>query len=315
MSTTERQRPAPSSAPLAQQAAAANHPVNLRTSLHDQVSSLLLSCLWLMGFVTVLMFLLWLTTRFVWSTPPVPLEMLQDVGGGGSGDSVSEEDAEFEEPAADEAADFKEPDPEQSLAMLTDVVNNQIELMETAARRSGTGNGEGNAQGDGRGKGPGGPGTEDGIPAWERWEIRMSGKNMTEYAKQLDFFKIELGVAGGSSNKVDYVSNVSRNTPTVRSGDPKDEKRIRFLQRNGELREADRQLAQKAGVNITKRIVFQFYPKETYDALLALENQKMRPYGIKDVRRTVFGIRPQGAGFEFYVIDQELRVGATPSGT
>jgi len=287
--------------------------VQLKTSLHDQVSSMLLSVLWLMGFITFLMFLLWLTTRFVWNTPPVPVEILEDVGGGGSGEAMSEEDAEFEEPAADEAEDFKEPDPEQSLTMLTEVVNNQIELMETAARRSGTGNGQGTGTGDGRGAGPGGPGTSDGVPAWERWEIRLSPKNTTEYAKQLDFFKIELGVAGGGSNKVDYISNLSKPTPTVRSGDPKDEKRIRFLQRTGELREADRQLAQKAGVNVTKRIVFQFYAQETYDALLRLENQKMQPYRIKDVRRTIFGVRPQGAGYEFFVIDQELQVGATPA--
>ena len=74
--------------------------------------------------------------------------------------------------------------------------------------------------GDGRGKGPGGPGTSDGIPAYERWEIRMSAANLDEYAKQLDFFKVEIGVAGGGSPNVDYVSNLAAAKPTVRVGDP-----------------------------------------------------------------------------------------------
>ncbi len=288
--------------------------VHLKRSLHDQVSGMMLSALWFLGFIVLLMFLVWLTSRFVWTRPPVPVMVLEDVGGGGSGASAEAGAQEFDEPAPDEAEEFKEPDPEQTLTMLTEIVATSVDLLDTAARNAGSGKGEGTGQGDGRGKGPGGPGTSDGVPAWERWEVRLSPKNLGEYAKQIDFFKIELGVAGGGSPVVDYVTNVSRAKPTVRAGDPKAETRIRFMQRTGELREADRSLADKAGVKIQGRVVFQFYPKEVYDNLLRLEHEKLATGGpnrrIKDVRRTIFGVRPQGNGYEFYVIDQELRIGA-----
>ena len=282
----------------------------LKSNPHDRVSGTVLAILWLLGFITFLMFLVWLTTRFTWVSKPVPVEFLEDVGGGGSGVSADAGEQEFEEPLPDEAEEFKEPDPEQTLTMLTDLVATQIDLLDTAAKKAGSGSGEGSGVGDGRGKGPGGPGTSDGIPAWERWEVRLAAKNTTEYTAQLDFFKIELGVVGGGSDVVDYISNLSRAKPTVRTGSPKEEKRIRFLHRSSELRDQDRQLAVKAGLNPKGRVVFQFYSEEMYRSLLALEHQKMGPnHKIRDVRRTVFGIRPQGSGFEFFVIDQEYRIG------
>ena len=168
------------------------------------------------------------------------------------------------------------------------------------------GKGEGTGTGDGRGKGPGGPGTSDGIPAHERWEIRMSAANVDEYARQLDFFKVELGVVGGGNSNVDYISNLSSPNPTVRVGDPKDERRLRFLHRSGELRAGDRELAAKAGVKTDGRVVFQFYGENTYRSLLGLENVKKGSRRIKDIRRTVFGVRPAARGqYEFYVIEQQ----------
>src|SRR5205823_11218614 len=167
------------------------------------------------------------------------------------------------------------------------------------------GSGEGTGTGDGRGKGPGGPGTSDGIPAYERWEIRMSADNLGEYAKQLDFFKVELGVAGGGNPNVDYISNLSAAKPTVRVGDPKSEHRLRFLQRAGELRAADRLLAAKASVKTDGRVVFQFYSESMYRNLLALEAAHKGNRRLKDVRRTVFGVRAHSGQYEFYVVDQQ----------
>jgi hypothetical protein len=116
---------------------------------------------------------------------------------------------------------------------------------------------------------------------------------------------VELAVAGGGSPNVDYVSNLSAASPTVRTGDPKDEHRLRFLHRSGELRAGDRQLAEKAGVRTEGRIVFQFYDQATYRLLLGLEAAAKGNRRIKDVRRTVFGVRSAGGKYEFYVIEQQ----------
>ena len=75
-------------------------------------------------------------------------------------------------------------------------------------------------------------------------------------------------MAGGGNPNVEYISNLSAPRPTVRIGDPKKENRLRFLHRSGELRQADRRLAAKAGVKTDGRVVFQFYDQGTYGQLL-----------------------------------------------
>jgi hypothetical protein len=282
--------------------------LELKESRYDQVSSLLVSLLVLLGLITSLMFIIWLSTRLFWQRPPVAVQMLEDVGGGSSGDNLTAAEPEFEEPLPEEVP-LTEPPVEDTFESISTVVN-EVPPPEDI-EPSGYGRGEGNGVGDGRGPGPGGPGTSDGIPAWERWEIRMHAGDSNAYAKQLDFFKVELGVAGGGNPNVTYVSKFTQAKPAVRTGAPKDEKRLRFLHQSGELRAADRAIVAKAGVNPEGKVVFQFYPDETYKQLLTLENIKMGKRRIIEVRKTVFGVREKGAGYEFYIISQEYRDGTT----
>jgi hypothetical protein len=194
---------------------------------------------------------------------------------------------------------------ESTIEAISAVVTAEAVELDALEGDTSVGRGEGTGTGDGRGPGPGGPGTSDGIPAWERWEVRMSAKSVDEYARQLDFFKVELGVAGGGSPNVEYITNLSAAKPTVRIGDPKDERRLNFLHRSGELRAADRQLAARAGVQTDGRIVFQFYSPEMYTNLLTLENIHKGDRRIKEVRKTIFGLRGTAGRYEFYVIDQQ----------
>src|SRR5262245_39020287 len=277
----------------------------LRASRYDQVASMLVATLLVLGTVTLLMFLIWLSSRITWETPAVPVTVLEDVGGGGSGQVLGSEQ-QFEEPSPSEVREVATGVPvEQSLDSIATVVATKAPEFDAVYGSPSLGKGEGTGTGDGRGKGPGGPGTSDGIPAYERWEIRMSAANLDEYSKQLDYFKVELGVVGGGSPNVEYVSNLSTARPTVRVGDPKSERRLRFLHRSGELRAGDRQLAAKAGVKTDGRVVFQFYNDATYRSLLALEAERKGNRRVKDVRRTVFGVRAVRGQYEFYVIDQQ----------
>ena len=280
------------------------HARALRLSRYDQVAGLLLSSLLVLGVATLVLFLIWLSTRVTWKTQAVPVTVLEDVGGGGSGTVLGSEQ-QFEEPSPTEV---RQPTAEvsvaQSLDSIATVVAAKAPDFDAIYGSPSLGKGEGTGIGDGRGKGPGGPGTSDGIPAYDRWEIRMSAANIDEHAKQLDFFKVELGVVGGGSPNVDYISNLSSPSPTVRVGNPKDEHRLRFLHRTGELRAGDRELAAKAGVKTDGRVVFQFYSEDTYRSLLALEAAKKGARRIKDIRLTVFGVRPVRGQYEFYVIEQ-----------
>jgi hypothetical protein len=275
-------------------------------SRYDMVSGLLLAAIVFVGFLTTMMFLIWLSSQIFWVAPAVPVMVLEDVGGGGSGSTLGSGPQDFEEPSPEELQEIEEePITEESILAITSVVSTEVNELDALEGDTSIGQGEGTGTGDGRGPGPGGPGTSDGIPAWERWEVRMTAKNLDEYARQLDFFKVELGVAGGGNPNVEYISNLAAAKPTVRIGNPKDEKRLNFLHRTGELRAADRQLAAKAGVQTDGRVVFQFYAPETYTNLLTLENIRMGSRRIKEVRKTIFGVRGTAGRYEFHVIDQQ----------
>ena len=57
------------------------------------------------------------------------------------------------------------------------------------------------------------------------------------------------------------------------------------------------------------RVVFQFYNQKMYDNLLLLENIRKGQRRIKEVRKTIFGVRGTAGRYEFFVIDQ-LYMGA-----
>jgi hypothetical protein len=211
---------------------------------------------------------------------------------------------EFEEPNPEEINEVLDPPIEQTLESIASVVSTEAPQLDAVEGSTSLGSGEGDGTGDGRGKGPGGPGTEDGIPAYERWEVRMSATSLDEYARQLEFFGVELGVAGGGNPNVEYISKLTAPKPDVRRGDPKAEKRLRFLHRSGELRQADRQLAARAGVQTDGRVVFQFYSEQMYKTLLQLEYDRKGKRTISQVRKTIFGVRGTGGRYEFFVIEQ-----------
>lgn len=257
------------------------------------------------------MALAWYSTR-MWIPQPLAVQigLPPDVGGkpGGIGDGIGERTVaqEFDEPAATES-----PTPEPKIPTLDAIslAASQPEVLaefNVGERSSLKGKGKGNKNGDGDDDTEG-PGTEPGVPAWERWEVRLNAATTDEYARQLDFFQIELAVAGGGNSEVIYISQVAAARPHVRTGNPRDEQRLRFMHRSGTLRDADRTLAAKAGVDTEGKVVAQFYSRDMYQTLLALETTARGSRSISDVRRTIFGVKETAGRFEFYVISQEFR--------
>ena len=287
-------------------------PATLGVSTYDQVSGLLIAVLAALAAVVALTFIVWWSSRIYLPRPTMPPVAIQDVGGGtgpSGGSRDGNGDQEFVEPAANEIPPAVEPRLEESLQEAISLAAAQQEMPELDLRETklprGAKVGEGHS-------GPRGPvdreGSPDGIPAWGRWEVRFDAPTVAEYSRQLDFFQIELGIVGGGSRVVTYVNTVSAEKPTVRTGDPKDEKRLRFTHRDNELREADRQLVQKAGVDPSGKIVCQFYSQQMYDKLLLLENIHKGPSRrITQVRLTTFGIRQVGDQYELFVVSQEYR--------
>lgn len=144
------------------------------------------------------------------------------------------------------------------------------------------------------------------IPRHERWEIRFPpGNSIESYTRQLDYFKIEMGVIGGEDH-ITYLTNLSNPKPKTRPGFATDDSRLYLVWQRGEMREADEQLAQRAGVRTAGKVLAHFLPAEVETELARLEEAFAKQLNIAKVGRTVFGIRSAGGDtFRFYVIEQK----------
>jgi hypothetical protein len=279
---------------------------------------------------------MWLTRRLSIVHLAVPVELIEYSGYGGRGDHAAGfgRDAELGEPGmepGEEGGDAGEPSMEASLAAVAQVVTSQaaaldsmLAAMPSSATSSavgegaggnpvgggtGVGWGKGKGIGDSRKPGPLGEGPEELIPPWERWEIRFSTTGSQVYARQLDFFKIELGAIGGGKAEVDYAYNLAKGKPDHRTGKPDQEDRIYMTWRDtrGPIAAFDRELMQRAGVPIARRTILQFLPKDVEKLLATMEFQNAKGRDPRTFLKTVFGVREAGGKYEFHVIEQRFR--------
>jgi hypothetical protein len=138
-----------------------------------------------------------------------------------------------------------------------------------------------------------------------RWYVHFPDQgSLPNYAKELDYFGIELGALLENHTMV-YVSDLSGNKPTVRSAKSGEgEKRLFFTWQGGKRRDADVALFAKAGVNIgPDTIIFHFYPAATENTL-ALKERDFRKRPLREIRRTFFAVVPSTDGYDFQVTRQ-----------
>lgn len=274
----------------------------LAVSTYDRAASMLIALIVLASFFVLLLFLLWLTNR-AFRRP----ESYTTVTAGLSGHSDQAFGAghELEPPGAEELADLKTPELSDTFEDVQKAITSQmatLDILDDATDLSGPGRGPG----DNRPLGPGDERSPDVIPRSQRWEVRFAGTRLELYAKQLDHFGIELA-AVGQSGTVDYAFALSKNTPNRKSGKAEAEKRMYMTWRGGKLKEADRTLLSMAGISTNDRITMQFYPVSTERKLATTELLYADGRTIEEIRKTVFGVRSVGAGYEFHVINQEYR--------
>lgn len=270
---------------------------SLRTSAFDRALSTVISLLVLLGIVVLLLAVIWFTGRTQANQTAVPID-LQPIGEGGApmGDDL-EIDTEL-----GREEELQDPELKDSLATIADAVSNKLAMLDDPVLSDPNALEAGGRKGDPRRGGGGTGGT--GQP--RRWEIMFDeGNTLETYARQLDYFNIELGLLL-PDNRVQYVSNLSSAQPQVRTGPADEEKRFYLTWRQGELQEADRELLAKAGVSADGRLILKFLPPEVEAELAQLEQARAGDRADR-VLRTRFGIRAQGGGFAFYVIDQAYR--------
>ncbi len=281
--------------------------IRIAVSPYDRAVSWVVSLNVLVGLAVTLLFLFWLSHVIVPKGAQSEVLLVENVPG--RGDHAAGFAHDMEAPGIEELEEETEPQVEQLLQAVTDVVSNQaasLDTVQTTMFSSNTGAG----LGDSRPPGPLGEG-DDIIPRGERWEIQYASNSRRAYAQQLDFFKIELGAVGGGEKQVDYAYDLQKSRPDTRQGPGgESEKRLYMLWSSGALRRFDQEFLRAAGIKTAGRIVMQFYPSMVEDQLARIEMAYARKNGkssVKQIQKTVFGVRRDGNGFAYFVVSQRYR--------
>jgi len=138
------------------------------------------------------------------------------------------------------------------------------------------------------------------------WEIVFPDEiTVEEYARQIDFFKIEIA-AVSKNGKIEYLSQASGRKPEKRVGDRSADYRLHIGWKRGALQAADRKLLAKAGIGSQNKELWHFIPAPTQALMTDLE----RAYAggeTGEIRRTRFEVRPKakGGGYDFVVVEQD----------
>ena len=281
----------------------------MRVTLYDRVSSWAISLFFAVLVSCLFVVVIWVSTRTTTHSVAVPVELVELPGGFLDGTPGETLRVDSPEPESREAspADSMEDRVEiaaavESVVQMADTATQNVQQQfETGIQNSGKG---GSAKGTGRRALGFGNGT-GGFPREQRWFVRFSEKAaLAEYAKQLEFFGIELG-ALLPDGRLAYLSKPSADVPTIRfvkSG--ADETRLYMTWQGGERRAADVQLFAKAKIDIrSDTILFHFYPKKIEEELAELEIA-YRNRKASQIRRTYFAVENDGARYKFSVYRQ-----------
>ncbi len=323
-SETQPQQPPTPAAP-----AKLNEPV-LGVTLFDRVFSFLFTCILVFGLVTAAFGAIWLTNQ-KWYVPMPPaqleiVEFIEDVEGGGAEDGELGSSLYAPGPESAEvtlAVDIQDtvmadtPPIDQTMKDVLSALGSVVSDPEQLAMAADVGTPStlpgGNPKGTGTKRNLGkGPGDGGGVKRNERWEISFdSGQTEQEYARQLDYFKIEIGAI--MDGKITYVTQIASPRPNIRvAADASADKRLYFSWRTGGRRQIDLNLLNKAGVAAGgNTIVLQFYPTETEQYLARMERDHLeKAKGTKDlriVRKTKFLVvrDKNGKPYDFEITKQE----------
>ncbi len=272
----------------------------LKVSAYDQVASLLVALLVLVGIIVAGLVIILYTSRIFarQEAIPVTLEPLASRGENSLGVA-----RDLEPLGVEDVPELAEPQLQDALTAVADAVADSQARLDDQRFDGAPQSSRGSGKGDSRQAGHGAEGIEEKVPRAQRWEIRFHSGSIPQYARQLDFFGIELATLG-SDGAVHYAYHLSQPKPDRRTRSPELEDRLYMTWRGGPLEAADRELLGRAGIETQGRILLQFYPPQT-EALLAQQEKIFAgERDVNEIRKTIFGVRRSGGAFEFYVLDQ-----------
>jgi hypothetical protein len=276
------------------------HEYQLRVNSYDRVSSLLVALLVISGVTVVGLLIVYFARRLIAAEIAVPFQPVSVAGR--PADAAMGLKRDLEPPGIEEIPELVEPQLQDTLSALSTAIAAKTALLSDDDIDSEMETGHGSGVGDSRRTGPGG----GSGPDEPRREIRFEPTSLRQYAQWLDYFGIELGVLG-RDNKIYYAYNLSRETPSVRVGEPTQDQRLYMNPADAGFAALDRRLAAKAGIAEKGDIILQFFPLETQDILFALEQQRAGSRKPEQIRQTVFRVTVVSDRFEFSVEEQTYR--------
>lgn len=224
---------------------------------------------------------------------------------------------DFDLPGNEETQLLSEPSMEQTLQFVSTTVSSVVASLENIDSESNTG-GNGSSGSRHRRIGRGG-GNNEPTNRFERWELKFSARDKRSYARQLDYFQIELAAIGGGHPTIDYASSLA-GAPSHRSGTGENESRLYFMYRNqNALHQYDRVLLKAAGVETEGRVFLKFIPEATEEQLAKAEaayfrEKRSREFDAAQIAKTVFECRTgtDGQSYEWVVVAQFYHGHARP---
>jgi hypothetical protein len=137
----------------------------------------------------------------------------------------------------------------------------------------------------------------------QRWKIQFSAKSQDEYARQLSFFKIDLGAVHRQTNDIVRLSDPGGVPQVAKSSRKQEQSTLYFAHERPEFSRWEEQILKKNGVAVTDCLTVQFYPDEIREHLLKLEQEFLAKSGKtqQDVHQTIFKVVSNEGAYEFRV--------------
>jgi len=272
----------------------------LTVNSYDRTATLLIALLIMVGAAVSGLLVVFFTTRQFPSIEPIPVVPVEATSPNANQGLANEPDP----PGVEDAPDLSEPQLQDTLDALTAAVSMNEVLLSDEMLDAEKEAGKGKGLGDSRMPGQGGDGVVERVRRADRWKIRFEPESFSDFARWLDFHKIELGVLG-RDNQVYYAYEVTGSPIKVRSGKPSEDKRIYTSPADGPMPNLAMQLARKAGIARHGTIILLFHPKNVTDLLWITENKYANGRDVNTIRETVFTVIKERNRYTFQVVDQK----------
>jgi len=277
----------------------------LTVNSYDRTATLILALLAIVGFAVLCLLVIYFAKKTFPSIEPIPI-VHQEATSRNANQGLADEP---DPPGAEDAPELTDPQLQDTLDTLTSAVSiNEVMLSDEIIEAEDVA-GRGKGLGDQRPVGAGGDGVVERVPRWERWKIRFEPESAGDFARWLDYHKIEIGVLG-RDNFVHYARNLSSGAPEVLQLPPKQETRGYTSAADGPMPTLTVALARKANIAKLGSIVLLFYPFEVESLLHTLEGQTLKKKfsgkrDVNSIRQTTFTVLREGGNYLFEVIDQK----------